>query len=308
MLNTPESDDWVTVRTEEAEHDGSRMGVKPLGSLMSWFTARQLCEACIVCRRWKRVADSHPRWCELLKSTGVKVEAADIDAPADLAELGASEGKGAPSAASGPFSAPAAPIDFTGDSASTTTATFAARGRPTCSAHDDWATVTSMPTGTHLAPSECKFIYMMALWVPSNHARAEGESWEQYREYQEYWQQAARAAFSDPRSATRSLFTGPGSTKRVLRITLVGGAVAVMAPVCINGAVTFVFSWWQQPGVMWLIRAVAERMTLGTAAAFGSMGYRHAVAEEDPPEEVVKTTTAAALAGYVSHLAFLRFL
>lgn len=271
--------------TEETEYDGSAFNNKLLTSLMYRFTARQLCTAAIVCRRWKRVADSHPRWCELLKSTGVKVEAADVDSK-NLLEI---------SSVNSVCSTSTLPDYETTNSPSES---------------QDWETVTAMPTGTYLEPKDCKFIYLMAMWVPSNRVEGEdGEAWQQYQEYQEYWQQATRAALSDPSGGVRSLILGGGGTKRrVIRLTLVGGAVAILAPVCINGAVSVVFSWWQQPGVMWLIRAAAERLTWGTAAAFGSLGYHHSNAAEEPPEEIAKTTTAAALAGYLSHLAFLRFL
>ena len=59
-------------------------------ALFGHFDAKQLCNACLVCRRWRRIADSHPQWCMLLKHLGVTVQVPTSDVRgADACVVGA---------------------------------------------------------------------------------------------------------------------------------------------------------------------------------------------------------------------------
>ena len=72
--------------------------------------------------------------------------------------------------------------------------------------------------------------------------------------------------------------------------------------------VTLVFSWWQQPMIMWGIRSTAERLCWGFASMGGMLGFKQAKRNGERHAEVAANSMAGMIAGYLSHLTFIRFL
>ena len=72
--------------------------------------------------------------------------------------------------------------------------------------------------------------------------------------------------------------------------------------------VTLVFSWWQQPIIMWGIRSSAERLCWGFATMGGMLGFKQARSNEERTVQVCTSTMAGMMAGYLSHLTFISLL
>ena len=88
-----------------------------------------------------------------------------------------------------------------------------------------------------------------------------------------------------------------------LKITLLSGTFLLIAPVCVNGAVGMLFCTWQQGWVMWAIRTTVAEYGWASACTAGAFVLRNVDKRKHPASRVLQAAMAA-VAGYLSHLAF----
>ncbi len=88
-----------------------------------------------------------------------------------------------------------------------------------------------------------------------------------------------------------------------LKITLLSGTFLLIAPVCVNGAVGMLFCTWQQGWVMWAIRTTVAEYGWASACTAGAFVLRNMDKRKHPASRVLQAGMAA-VAGYLSHLAF----
>jgi hypothetical protein len=88
-----------------------------------------------------------------------------------------------------------------------------------------------------------------------------------------------------------------------IKITLVSGTFLLIAPVCVNGAVGMLFCTWQQGWVMWAIRTTVAEYGWASACTAGAFVLKRVDKRTHPASRVLQAAMAA-VAGYLSHVAF----
>jgi hypothetical protein len=258
------------------------------------------------CRRWKRVADNHPKWPQLLKEHGlVSIEARKLTlilpqltvCSRQAAFVEGSEAKGGliDGACGGPQ------WHRGGDAVpEVELSTLRTSSGDEWEEPLEWENVGSPGQMTELTNHDAKLL-LLAMQQQQRAAKEEedgyggGSLWDTVAILP-----GSRAERLPPSLATLSaVYAG----KVMLKITMAGGVVLAAA-----SCVSMALPWWQRPMARWLMRGYAMDLCWLTTASTGMYGASEASSSEEPGATATTTVAASVVgggcAGYLGTLAF----
>lgn len=265
---------WLIIRAEDAEDYSSGLEESLVNCILDFCPIEPLCLAATICRRWKRLSDRHPLWRRLLKDAGTKIETATVstsqlvalDSQCDAKISGVCGSK-----KGGMCSIPSPSDKITGAGDNTT-----------------WRTVPE--TALKLPPQSYRVLYLVSQGLAQRSSTSPQSSDEDFRRR---LLAIIPGCFLPGQGAVRSM---------ALKLTLTSGAFVLMAPVCVNGVVSMMFCSWQQQWIIWAIRSLVAEYTWCSACTAGAFVFKQS--RDHGAATRVFNASMAAMAGYLSHLAF----
>lgn len=272
--------EWTLIRYEDGEsvHNQRHWGkaLRSLDVVLDFYGRDDpvsLSAASVVCRLWRRRADARPCWKRIARTAGlIRIERATTVTPATNV-----------------VHASSSPIEEE-DVLETDALSVRLLGR--------W--------GDEEEKDDSRIAIIEGKRIDADHIVCDDD--EEDRDDGRLWKALYVASRASQMSYWTRLFDMLRPTTKELsdaafKITLASGAFLIVAPVVVNGAVGFVFMEWQQSMVMWAIRTTVAEYSWYTASAAGAFVMKRTAHASSPVSRVMQASMAA-VAGYLSHLAF----